>query len=125
MTPDGTRVYVAILDANVVSVIDTATNTVVGSPIPVGAAPTGIVVNSSGTLVFVANSGSNSVSVIDTATNTVLGSPIPVGAAPTGIAIAPNIPIIPTLSDRGLWVLCAALGVAFAMHIMARRARSL
>jgi YVTN family beta-propeller protein len=63
-----------------VSVIDTATNTVVGSPISVGTNPIGVVVTPDGSKVYVANSffPASTVSVIDTATNTVVGSPIPV-----------------------------------------------
>ena len=65
-----------------VSVIDTATNQVVGSPITVGANPLGVAVTPDGAKVYVANAGSNTVSVIDTATNQVVGSPITVGAHP-------------------------------------------
>ena len=39
VNPAGTRVYVANDGSNNVHVIDTATNTVIGSPIPVGMAP--------------------------------------------------------------------------------------
>ena len=53
------------------SVIDTATNAVVGSPIAVGDAPFGVAVTPDGSRVYVANAGDD-VSVIDTATNTVV-----------------------------------------------------
>src|SRR5467141_2026087 len=56
---------------NTVSVIATATNTVVGSPIPVGSAPSGVAVAPDGSKVYVANFNDNTVSVIATATNTV------------------------------------------------------
>ena len=90
--PAGTRAYVTNQGGGTVSVIDTATNTVIGSPITVGSGPTGIViaVNSAGTFAYVTNQGSGTVSVINTATNTVIGSPITVGSAPTGIVIAVN-----------------------------------
>jgi YVTN family beta-propeller protein len=39
VTPDGSKVYVVNSDSKTVSVIDTATNTVIGSPIPVGIFP--------------------------------------------------------------------------------------
>ena len=42
ITPDGKHAYVANETSNNVSVIDTATNTLVGTPIPVGALPTGV-----------------------------------------------------------------------------------
>jgi YVTN family beta-propeller protein len=68
-----------------VSVIDTATNTVVGT-IPVGASG-GVAVTSDGSKVYVG--GDNTVSVIDTATNTVVGT-IGVGASPIGVAVTPD-----------------------------------
>ena len=71
------------------SVIDTATNTVVGAPIPVGNQPWGIAVGPDGNA-YVTNRAANSVSVIDTATNTVVGAPIPVGAGPIAVAVAVN-----------------------------------
>jgi YVTN family beta-propeller protein len=77
-------------DANSVSVIDTATNQVVGSPIAVQKAPFGIAITPDGTRAYVTNEGSNSVSVIDTTTNQVVGAPIKVGEVPTCIAITPD-----------------------------------
>ncbi|WP_371068346.1 YncE family protein, partial [Salmonella enterica] len=70
-----------------VSVIDTATNTVVAT-IPVGSNPQGAAVHPSGGLVYVVNAGSNSVSVIDTASNTVMTT-VPVGSNPQGAAVHP------------------------------------
>jgi YVTN family beta-propeller protein len=71
------------------SVINTATNTVVGSPISVGAGPRGIAYDPVNGRMYVANSASNTVSVISTATNTVVGSPISVDSNPLGIAYDP------------------------------------
>ena len=90
VTPDGSKVYVANRATNTVSVIATATNTVVGSPITVGTNPVGVAVTPDGSKVYVANFGSNTVSVIDTATNTVVGSPITVGSNPEGVAVTPD-----------------------------------
>ena len=73
---------------NTVSVIDTATNTVLGT-IAVGPDPVGVAVNSNGNLVYVANNGSNTVSVIDT-TQGLLGAvtaTITVGTSPYGVAV--------------------------------------
>jgi YVTN family beta-propeller protein len=72
--------YVANEGDNTVSVIDTTTNTVVGTPILVGTAPWGVAVTPDGKHAYVANLNSNNISAIDTATNTVVG--IPVGANP-------------------------------------------
>ena len=75
---------------NTVLVIATASNTVVGSPIPVGNSPSGVAITPDGQHVVVANSGSSTVSVIATASNTVVGTPIPVGNSPQGVAITPD-----------------------------------
>ena len=75
--------------SNNVSVIDTASNTVVGTPIPAQAPPP-VALTPDGTHGFVVNEFSNNVSVIDTASNTVVGIPIPVGNFPIGVAITPN-----------------------------------
>ncbi len=68
-----------------ISVIDTATNTVVST---LGAAPNplGVAVNSTGTRLYVANASANRLSVIDPATNTVVAT-IGVGVNPHGVAI--------------------------------------
>jgi YVTN family beta-propeller protein len=64
--------YVANGGSNNVSVIDTATKTVVAT-VGVGLGPDGIAVTPEGTHVYVANSSSGTVSVIATATNTGVG----------------------------------------------------
>ncbi|WP_153538642.1 beta-propeller fold lactonase family protein [Streptomyces sp. RB17] len=86
----GPNAYVANFASNTVSVIDTASNTVVGSPVPVGTNPAGVAITPDGRHAYVTNQTSNDVSVIDTASNTVVGSPIPVGTNPFGIAITPD-----------------------------------
>jgi YVTN family beta-propeller protein len=80
---------VVIQGSNTVSVIDPATNTVVGPPIPVGTQPIDIAFNPDNGFMYVTNFTSNTVSVIDPATNTVVAT-IPVGANPIGIAFNPN-----------------------------------
>jgi YVTN family beta-propeller protein len=82
--------YVTNVGSNTVSVIATATNTVIGSPIPVGSGPIGVAVTPDGSKVYVANQNSGTVSVIATATNTVIGPPIPVGSTPTFAAVTPD-----------------------------------
>ena len=89
ITPDGKHAYVANAAFNTVLVIDTATNTFVGTPIPVGSNPEWVAVAPDGKHAYVANFGSNNVSVIDTATNTVVTT-VPVGSKPNGVAVAPD-----------------------------------
>jgi YVTN family beta-propeller protein len=85
--------YITNASDDNVSVIDTATNTVV-TTIGVGENPLGVTVNPSGTRVYVGNySGPDfnpvgSVSVIDTATNAVIHS-MPTGEGTYGLAVNP------------------------------------
>jgi YVTN family beta-propeller protein len=81
--------YVTNGRSNDVSVINTATNTVVAT-VPVGLSPGGVAITPNGAFAYVANFSSNDVSVINTATNTVVAT-VPVGVGPTRVAVA-NIP---------------------------------
>jgi YVTN family beta-propeller protein len=74
--------------AGTVSVIDTATNTVVAT-VGVGSFPLSVAVTPNGQRAYVTNQSSNNVSVIDTATNAVVAT-VPVGLAPKGVAITPD-----------------------------------
>ena len=88
ITPDGSHAYVTNYGSDNVSVIDTATNTVVAT-VGVGSEPRGIAIMPDGSRAYVANVRSTNVSVIDTATNTVVGT-VGVGVGPFGIAITPE-----------------------------------
>jgi YVTN family beta-propeller protein len=103
VTPDGSKVYVANNTTNLdsVSVIDTATDTVVGSPIPVGTRPGQVAVTPDGRKAYVTNNHSDNVSVIATATDTVVGSPIPVVNFPgvLGVFIQPRFAGTPRHSN--------------------------
>jgi YVTN family beta-propeller protein len=113
--PAGTRVYVTDGVSNTVSVIATATNTVVAT-VPVGSIPIGVAVDPAGSRVYVANNNvfsgvSSTVSVIDTATNTVVAT-VPVGRGPAalGLFIGPGIVTpVPTLSQWGMVLLALSL----------------
>ena len=83
----GTVLYVANRVDRTVSVIDTATNQIIGSP-TVGDNPLGVAVDPAGTRVYVVNKGSGTVSVIDTGTNQVVRT-IDVGTNPTHVAVSP------------------------------------
>ena len=80
--------YVTNDGADTVSVIDTATNTVVAT-VPVGIAPRGRRHPGWETRLCHESSSSSTVSVIDTATNTVVAT-IPVGIDPFGVAVTPD-----------------------------------
>ena len=81
--------------------IATATDTVIGSPIPVGSAPEGLAVTPDGSKVYVANGGEGTVSVIATATNTVTGSPITVGSQPGAFGIFIANPLVQSAPASG------------------------
>ena len=92
--------YVVNNGDNTVSVIDTATNTVVGTPIQVGDSPSLVAVAADGKHAYVTNLASNNVSVIDTASNTVAAT-VPVGSNPVGVGIVPPPPGIPYGGGHG------------------------
>ncbi len=88
--------YIANSGSNTVSVIDTATDSVVAT-VNVGSEPAGVAVSPDGSRVYVANSCGTSpcntsnatVSVIDTATDSVVAT-VNVGYAPFGVAVNPD-----------------------------------
>jgi gliding motility-associated-like protein len=80
--------YIANFNANSVSVVNTATNTIIAT-IQVGSNPVGVSVSPDGKRVYVTNEQSNTVSVIDATNNTVITT-IPVGKFPYGIAVSPD-----------------------------------
>lgn len=67
------QVYVSHVDDDLVSVVDTVTNTVI-TTIPVGNEPRNLASNPAGTRIYVPNRHGDSVSVIDTNTNTVIAT---------------------------------------------------
>jgi YVTN family beta-propeller protein len=87
VTPNGAFVYVTNYLANQVSVIATATNTVVATvPMP---NPICVAITPDGAFVYAVNDVVDTVSVIATATNTVVAT-VPVGSSASGVAITPN-----------------------------------
>jgi gliding motility-associated-like protein len=80
--------YIPNHDSNNVSVINTATNTVVAT-IPVGTAPFGVAATPDGSTVYIANSGASYISVINTKTNTVVNT-IQTGSVPFTLVVAPD-----------------------------------
>ncbi|MGR3935553.1 IPT/TIG domain-containing protein [Streptomyces sp. BRA346] len=97
MAPNG-RAYVTNEGSSDVSVIDTATNTLIAT-VPVVYFPRGVAVAPNGRA-YVANFGANVVSVIDTTSNTVITT-IPVGLSPFQVAVAPNGHVYVTNRDSG------------------------
>jgi YVTN family beta-propeller protein/VCBS repeat-containing protein len=105
-SPDGSLAYVTNPFSDTVSVIDTATHTIIDAdsatpavdPIPVGGSPTWVAFSPDGSFAYVPNYGSGTVSVIDTATHTIIdadpvapgGDPIAVGSGPYGVAFSPD-----------------------------------
>jgi uncharacterized repeat protein (TIGR02543 family) len=88
VTPDGKHAYVARAGARSVSVIDTASNTLVGNAIEVGVFPGAIAIAPDGKHAYVTNEGSDTVSVIDIPTNSVV-STIQGVSSPRDVAITP------------------------------------
>lgn len=89
ITPNGRTLYSANYEADTISAIDVATNTVAAT-LPIGNHPFGIAAAPNGTRVYVTFSAEDKVVAIDTATNQPIGGPISVGDSPFGIAISPD-----------------------------------
>jgi uncharacterized protein (TIGR03437 family) len=87
-SPDGSKLYVALDNANSVIVMDPNFGTQLAA-IPVGSEPASITVNSSGTLGYVANFGSGTVTVLNLTTNAVVTTIVlPTGAAPAAVSLS-------------------------------------
>jgi len=88
--PDGTRVYVANEMENTISIIDTLTNTNIGT-VPVGSGPIAVTVHPNGSRVYVVNGSSpTSVQVLDTVSHATLATiPLDVVQA-RGVTISPD-----------------------------------
>jgi YVTN family beta-propeller protein len=80
--------YVTNFTSNDVSVVATASNTVVAT-VPVGTSPFGVAITPDGAFAYVTLIDSHAVSVIETMTNTVVAT-ISVGTNPQGVAITPD-----------------------------------
>ena len=87
ITPNGNHVFVTNMAGNSVSVIDTATRTVIKS-IGTASDPFGCVVSLDGTRVYVAEHSSDTVAVIDIPQLRVVRTITGVGAKPAALAIA-------------------------------------
>ena len=87
------RGYVTSYDDSRLTIINTSTNTVVGS-VAVGSGPIGVAIDTIGNqplpMVFVANYRANSISFVDTSTNTVVGTVSLGDNLPQDMAVDPS-----------------------------------
>lgn len=93
LSPDGSLLYVANANSDMVSVIDVSTDKVLKSidtkpvaELPFGSAPNALVIDSSGKTLYVANGANNLLSVIDLSTDKVIGL-IPTGWYPGAVLL--------------------------------------
>jgi YVTN family beta-propeller protein/autotransporter-associated beta strand protein len=89
ISPNGQFLYITNTTNNTISVIATATNQVVGSPIAVGTNPVGVAVSPDGTTLYVTNITSDTVSVINATTRAVTTT-VAVGTSPFGVSVSPD-----------------------------------
>ncbi len=116
-TPDGTEVWVTNSGTNTVSVISTATNTIITpTGIVVGIYPHGIAITPDGTTAYVANTGPNTgpggsetVSVVDVASQAVTET-ITVGEAPQVVTVTPDGSLAFVTCADGVYVITTANG---------------
>ena len=106
----GTLAYVANYGDGTVTVIDTATNAVVGPPISVGRSPFDVAIAPDDTRAYVTNANAHTISVIDTATLSVvatIGLDPELGGFLRSIAITPDgrrAYVTDTSDNDGVWV---------------------
>lgn len=86
VSPDGSRLYVANLDADTISVIDLESGGIERS-IAVGSSPSSITISADGAYAYVTNYRGGNVDVIDTASGDVIGS-IEVNYAPAYMTLS-------------------------------------
>ncbi|MEX0993183.1 MAG: PKD domain-containing protein [Solirubrobacterales bacterium] len=86
---DARKLFVAQAGNSSVSVIETTSNSLVGSSIVVGLEPVSIALTPDGARAYVANATGDSVSVIDASSQTVVAT-VPVGNNPDTVAISPT-----------------------------------
>ncbi len=91
--PDGSMLYVANANSDLISVISTSTDKVVkeinpkpAEALPFGSAPNSLAVSGDGKTLYVANGGNNLISVVDLATDKVAGL-IPAGWYPGAVIL--------------------------------------
>ncbi|HEX7905469.1 MAG TPA: bifunctional YncE family protein/alkaline phosphatase family protein [Chitinophagaceae bacterium] len=91
--PDGSKLFVANANSDLISVINTQTDKVIHEinpkpmkELPFGSAPNALAVSPDGNTLYVANAGNNLIAVIDLATNKVKGL-IPTGWYPGGVIL--------------------------------------
>ena len=96
LSPDGSRLYVANANSDTISVIDTASDTRVGTlgvkpmnELPFGSAPNALAHSLDGNTLFVANGANNAIAVIDLTTGKPAGF-IPTGWYPGSVLLAGN-----------------------------------
>jgi YVTN family beta-propeller protein/VCBS repeat-containing protein len=88
LSPNGSRLYVASITGHYMTVIDTASNTVISS-FHVSGGPDFVAVTPDGTRLYVTNIDNGTVTVVDTASDTITAT-IPVSDRTIGAVVSPD-----------------------------------
>ena len=96
LSPDGSKLYVALNGSNALGVIDTSTDQLIDQ-IPVGNAPRQVVISPDGTTAYVSNEGGRPANTTDF-TNLSDGTPI-VSSPSTGAAITGTVSVVNLATD--------------------------
>src|SRR3954470_6362613 len=83
------RAFVADNGDGQVSVIDVATDSVVGSPFVVGSGPSAVATSPDGQKVYVTDDAGTAMKVLDATSGSVLAT-VEVGASPVSLAVSPD-----------------------------------
>lgn len=108
VSPDNSRVYVAVNTIDQLRVISTSSNTVIAT-ISVGSGPTAVAVSPDGATVYVSNAAANTISVIDADSLSVVRTLSVGGCSPQGIDL--------TEDGRRLLVSCQAADLIYAFDV--------
>ena len=88
ITPDGMTLVVVNPDSNSVSLVDTASQSVIAE-LPVGIDPRSVAISLEGGIAYIANQGSDTLSVVDISSKVVTDI-VAVGDRPVGVAVSPD-----------------------------------
>jgi YVTN family beta-propeller protein len=112
ISPDGARLYVTnqALNGSNVKVIDTATNTVIGT-IQTGQVPRAIDVTPDGAVAYVAVQEAGVVSAISTASGAIVGS-VPAGTRPLDVRVLPNGARVYSVSEDRITAISTTTGAS-------------
>ncbi len=125
ITDDGSTLVAVNSDSNTVTLVDTASQSVIAE-LEVGVDPRSVAVSPDGARAFIANQGSDSVTVLDLAARAVIAT-VPVGDRPVGVSVSSDgrFVAVTELGDARVRLLDASTLSALSVMAVADRPHGL